>query len=859
MIKWNVYLPKQSESTKSAHVYFEDMGNAQIVVVLSLLGSDPFNAYSASGMLWEKIKEALFEQNEGETIVQRIEKALRRSRQQLLSLIRNDPNFADLGIDMHLSILHVETIIDQPEKSVISIGNIGDNDIFIVREKPIDLSELIHQKNEIFQTGSGILEPNDIILTSSPNTADAYFGTHFEEGIDSHAQWKKITEEIESLSEDFVSTQIVLTGMVQGGEEQVPDNIPTSESTTSTIPTSNSNDSQTPVVAGTVPASPQLYDPNKRITGNVKVDQVLNGIRRLWFNASEKTKPALNIAKAKAIELYNRAKVLASETINKVKNRGKSIGTVTSQAPGAHTPLTSTDLTTSLPERVTEGTYKYNEPTVGSIGSGETATIPGAGGIPRGYIRNPTLRKILGLLSFLPIQPKNAPSHLRTNVALPFYKQRNIQIISIVVVVAIVGTVLFLNIDKNNKYNKLVNTTKTNISDITSEVTTIESSVNAGSFASEEVVTKLTQILGNLSQVSLDGLKDNDKAPLETELNSAKTRLLAIYNKVYDITPVIEGQNLERLVDTVMSCENETDPIDFAISDPYIAIVGQGNRSVCVWNMDSPGSSGFIIDKGRQTIEKPIAITSYAGGFYVLDEKNGVIEVKTKNSEEVVVNPSLFEIKTIPALTAASTGPSTEIETYGEEFEENLYFLVPSESRVKKSLNSDGTFGYPIDYTAPDEQLTYSVDLMIDGYIYIATNARNIDPAYSSFVKKYSGGTPQSIKLNSVAPSPQRVIKGATNYGDLKPMYLAIESSANPIISQGSIQKLLIIEKPYAIQGDDGSVSVAHEGELVLLEQLEYQGSDVTLFKDVTEIFVDLEDKNLYVLDGTKILRISLE
>ncbi|MBN1374141.1 hypothetical protein JW962_02290 [Candidatus Dojkabacteria bacterium] len=810
MITWNTYFSKNSESTKASKIFTQKLGNTNVFTIITLLGSGPFNAHTAGNMIWEKIKEVIMEPTE--SITEMLEEALKKSRQHLIRLIQNDETFKDIGIDFHVSIVMVQG-------KIMYIGNIGDNDLYIIRNTPIDIGKLVHDEKKIFQTGSGKLEDNDILILGAPNTVDAYIETQFSEDTPLH-QWELINDDFQSLSDGFAGTQSIITVFIGTPESQILEE-PAGKVND---PTNYKAGNITAESAGTNTAlNPEALTPESLMID----DSTFGGKVKSFF------------AKAKlfATDTYRKIEPTIGNLINKVKELfGSAKSAISQRFSGQdHSGLEETKIPVAFAEPTrndNSGLYKDYE--LRDVQKPVSANLR-----PQSSIG----RKLKSFLSFLPIQPKVKPQNVGSKIGEPFYKKQWFY----VAIVAVIGIFIIGGLIKSAKEKKVYTAY---LDKITSYVTTVETIISeaerlalSGPEKRTELITKVDQYKNYIATESIDttNLKEAD-LELKTRLGTAATKMILLENQAYLIEPVKEGENLTILFDTTQACNGMADPIDIAVNSPFMIILGNDKKSICVVNLSETNAQGVIIDNNHTLSEEPFAVSAYtikdsqdkivSSGFYVLDAKKGVIKIEIQNSENAFLDASKFVLTAMSALTPNTIGKALDIETY----KEHLYFLNASESRVKKAAGQDNGFAFPQEYPGMrNDEFTLATDMLIDGAIYILTNS-------PSKILMYSGGDPYNLTIQNTTPNINVIGNGFTEIGETRPIYI--------IDHQEGYERILVFEKP---TGEGMALN------LNLRYQFRYQGSKENVFTDLKEVFPDEYDNYLYVLDDTLILKIVVK
>lgn len=772
MFEWKSFIPQTSEISRASKLFVFERDNDTIVTLITLIGSDRFNAHTVAGMLNDKIKEAFLNTEETDPIAL-IEKNLKKTRQNLIIFIRNEPEIQDIGIDMHVTILWVR-------KNTFYVGTAGDNDIMLLRGKPINIGELIYNEQNVYHVGSGILEQGDILLVGSPNTVDAFIETSL--AGEENPNWTTIQEELSAIMEQLSGTQVIFSSRITNGDEINNENMATSP---------------TPIANQPLPA----YQGTNQTDFKEKLVALTQKINPFFIKAKTEYLP---IAKKKIIDTYTQIRNFIKKKIN------PNYIETDSNTP-QETPL-SISSTQLQPEN----------------------TKP----------LSPWQRKLLSKFSFLPIKPQTTLSKIRPGKPTPIY-QNPIFIIGAVgfILVLIIGLSINKSI-KTKKYVQTVNDVETTLNETLAKLEDIKKEVSIGTYDYDHISTEIASINDQIDNIDLEKLTDEDKTKFKTKQDSAINDTQQLYNQINLIIPVSEDNNLVFLMDTVTDCEGETSPIEFSKTDNFIAIIGKDKNAVCIYNVNT--QTGALIDKGKESIEEPVSIVSYPEGFYLLDKKNGVIKIETQKDGVSVNSPTEFTISTVSALSARAVGSATKIKWYSN----NLYFLVPSESKILRARGNEGVFNVPESYNSTaDNKFTYATDFIIDGAIYVITNSKQADSPYFNPVLKYFGGKPAKLEVSGLQSEINEAGTAYTADGEHTPLLL--------VDKQVEYQRILIFEKPYTKQEGEEKI-IVHQDTLVVKNQLQYQGNKSDVFKKISAILSDPSMTTIYILDGSKIIKINM-
>lgn len=826
-MKYKIFFSPNAENTNSSKLYTTTINEYNLFVLITLIGSEPFNSHSNSNLIWDRIQE-VFSTYETDSTVKKLEECLKKTRQFLVMLIRNDPNFHDIGIDLHVSAIAIKG-------NRMYVGNFGDNDIFLLRDKPVDIGKLIYNSDKMFQTGSGELENNDILMISSPSTIDAYIETQLDLSQSKALFYKSISSDFEYLSKEFSSSQNVTIieynlptveepAEIKDETEAYSNNNLVENQTQEEIATSETEDNtiseeieKTPEILNTQTDSSQTIQneenvlPIKTNTNNNKFKDIFLRIKELLNKYYLIIKPKLILFSKKIIELLNKLK---DKLIKKNIIPQNEVPT-----------LKDNDVDNIDLSKINTANTTPSQPQL----------------LKRSLYKNQFVRKFMSYLSRIPIRPRLSPRKFNLPIKTNFYKNRFV-ILGIVSVIIIGGLYLVIKnqIVKNNYQKNLSEITQT-ITNIGNEISNVETTVKSPSYNRDNVNSQITSVRDKIRLIDMNSLKENDKNNFNTTLGDYSKRLLKVSNTINLITAINENSNMKFIGDTILMCEGEDNPKDFAINEPYLVVVGESKRTICIINMSNNDSR--VVDKSHSISEQPVSVAAHGNGFYIFDSKKGLLDLRTYDSNGSIKSISTIEPTQVTGIIKSSTGEISDIEIYGDRGEENVYYLSVSEGKVKKSTFTGGSLSLPQEYFVNDF-FTQGKDIMIDGSIYIVTNTSNK-------IIKYFAGQPESIEISNMVYPIGIVGKGYTSNSELEPIYL--------IDKQPDYQRIIVLEKPYSIIDGNGNVTdIIHPGKLLMVNQLVYQGDKPEMFQNLKELTYDSIRNRLIILDDSKLVTVDL-
>ncbi len=331
----------------------------------------------------------------------------------------------------------------------------------------------------------------------------------------------------------------------------------------------------------------------------------------------------------------------------------------------------------------------------------------------------------------------------------------------------------------------------------------------------DQAETIIAEIEGELTKVRNEELTEEQK----TILSNIEAEVLKISDSINKITPLSEDSgNIEIILDAYLEIGEDAEIMDIEKRGEYIYLTDQGNAALYRYKIG--GSVAEKVANSEQVMEKPNHVSIDDDYIFVYDDELGIVSLALDGGGEFT---------TMPELSKRSIAVEvTEIETFGG----NLYMLDGSGGQVLKSIPAGAGFSYPSQYFG-EGYLQGAVDMLIDGNVYILNNS-------AEKIYKFYTGRKDNFQLSGLDKPLGNLCCGYTNhYGD-KPIWIFDKDN----------KRILTIEK--------GSAE-SHPGVGVMIDQMVYRGERNDIFNDVKEIVADTDGKNLYVLDGSRVLRVSLD
>ncbi len=328
----------------------------------------------------------------------------------------------------------------------------------------------------------------------------------------------------------------------------------------------------------------------------------------------------------------------------------------------------------------------------------------------------------------------------------------------------------------------------------------------------------------------------NLKADLSLAHSAANaTQIDSIYNK--DIALIGQGENLHINTNELEGYKSQITAIEYqthnmvavnpqilsdlslAYSDVKLKGIAEYNDTLLVVGTNNVYSlSTHAPSTGTKLpsnlISDPLAITELGtDGAVIYDRNNGILKIDA--SLNITQVPGLSDIKNVGAIAS---------------FEGNLYFLDPSDQIIYKSVSVGDGYSLASTYIK-DQNLSDANAIGVDGNVFVSTPTQGIIRYYGS------NPTPFKIGMLDTIGKPLGPITYMYDNKYLQNIYI-IDPQNN---------RILVLAKP------TGSDTVTYN----FVRQYIYTGNQ-NLFNSLTALTIDTVEKNMYVLNGSRVLKISL-
>lgn len=326
---------------------------------------------------------------------------------------------------------------------------------------------------------------------------------------------------------------------------------------------------------------------------------------------------------------------------------------------------------------------------------------------------------------------------------------------------------------------------------------------------------------------------DSDKS----SLSALKEQLEREEDNIYKRTPVGEKySNFELYLDGKISLNDKAEPTDmFGFRD--------ANQNEHLYITDKGGSAVYRVALYDKKIEKiadtsklissPMSVgvgtwSNDTYGVFVYDKQNGVLRSMLKGT-------TFSDFEKVSSLGPENLANKVITDIAVLTKNHNVYLLSQTDKAILKSTRVDdlsyGSFSLLSTLISKDV-LANGVNIMADsnGIYFTYTGAGSIG----------KNAADSTMKIEGVFPELSQVTVGYTGVLVTEKMYLFDKE----------YKRIVVLEKPDNAKG-------LHPNKYVFVKQYTYRGDRQDVFTDVKGLAIDKGEQNLYVLDGSKIWRIS--
>lgn len=353
----------------------------------------------------------------------------------------------------------------------------------------------------------------------------------------------------------------------------------------------------------------------------------------------------------------------------------------------------------------------------------------------------------------------------------------------------------------------------------------------------------------------VNSMLQSAKSSLSTDSKEAEREIFAAGNLLKELPEGLNEEYIEQkndLEQEVLGIEDDLYKRVVVDPDPFTQFNRENTELTDIeYVLDDSGNELLIVtDKGDSTVWK---VNIFNKKKEALPDNNGLVESPKfldigNNGDIFVYDESVGVLRAVSLGGAWSafekiTGAglnNIDIDEVGEfavlTGDDNLYYLDTANSRIVKSVNYGTGYSSTVVTAINDDNFSKANDFFADFSVYVLTEGKE-------GVLRYSAGAYVPISIVGVNGEIGELLCGDT-VGNMDFGFYMFDNGS---------KRVLRMEKPKDSYNDK-----LHPNELVLLNQYVYRGDDRDMWSDVKDIVVDRDEKNMYLLDGNNVWRVSL-
>jgi hypothetical protein len=793
--------PKKSSITKIFHSKLQGNIQGELVVFMSIKASEGVDAVNLTSFIVNGVSMGI---RKADTPVNALRQGLAKGEEHLSELIKNDKT-AQEGVDARMVLL-----ILQEHKA--SVGLFGENFVNLYHQGQfVNVTKILKDNNVM--TCSLPIAQEDFFLVSNSQSfiEEAVNGADSSEeaimDIDSSAAVLDVGEGAVLLSNSIDFDKILATPPELDEDSTTPKSIE-SEETTEKEKSAPDSVNQRP--------DPSLVSESSSITSNSTEPEKSDAPDSLESDAVKETTNETHSDNAFSKEsLMERSSSIANSigtSTNKVSELKKKISPALDKG-----------------KELTGGIFEKVKPIKSSLAEKVSNTLENKVGRKRWFKR---------------LKAKLSQSRIgRASISklkVGEYREKNQQKSRIakaaVVLVLIIGLYGGWTWLQNQRYrSELHEEFNTVYTDVSASLDSAESKVNSNVEEAELALFKAEKTWDQ-TELDFDNLSKEDKK----KLNQLEERFQTISDKISKVFPLSETEgNIELFVDARVDLNTDAELEDIAILQnsefvEHIYLTDPGSGSV--YKVETVGSNVGKVSDSNSILSSPKYIDVGILGIYVYDSESGAVTAPFQQEDDTKIGA----FQKLSGLTPEQIDASSVEEFAILTSSDNVYLLSQDQSAILKSQKSfSGGYGLPYVYLN-DPSLSTANDFFADFNIYVISEGANGFNRY-----RFSSENNQLVSFPVEFPN----FRG--DFGNLTAGYTGASLDDGMYLFDSVTGRIMIFEKPNESEGK-------HPGEMILIKQLEYRGGKDKVFNNVKDLVVDANEEFLYIVDGTKVWRVTL-
>jgi len=782
-------------------------------------------------MLLDEFQDAYYNNFEDEDEIVKLEESLQKMKTKLEVIVSREDEILEMGMDIEMSIALVNG-------DMLTVGVIGDSKVFIFRNsKLVDISKGLVDANMMgfVKTGSLKLDPSDrILLTTS---------VPFENSLTKLEEVAKYLQVdlMGDITSDKGSALLIFADETQEwNSKQVVPQAPI-------IDTNSEQDfvaNQVPIgdfIEEDTPQSDFVSETSENLEESEPMDEIENNsasVESIPFNedwVDDGRENDIDLVEESVTTLSLTSKLsggfkgvtqkfsgLASKfPASKVNFKKSSIESEFQESDEENYEVEDSD--NSQPQSTFENVKSTAERLKENFASKKSSSLEGKKTYQQVAINLVSVLKglISKFLNFLKVDVIGIDRLERRRNADKLKRNR---IIMVIVLVILVGLIYFAwkDADTKRRESERVQAATSKVSQLESEVnqavSQVETVKNQDQTKKDILNNKLASLTTSIDTQKKEGLFTDELDRLKVKINTAKDSLSFIKE--------VNESNIQLITD-VGKLFSDTNLSDLAFSSGNLYAT-DAKRNVVYKIAPTINSTAQELIKNLNT---PAHLVRNAAGNLVIYDSDTA-------SSMGILNVQNGQFTRLAGLSTALIGNITEAAIYSNN--DALYEIHQNHQQIFKRDKVGNSYGgggaIYVTINPPnwktDAEFARAIDISVPYEIYLLIEG--------SGIKRYLAGGDNTLGYDVYQNFAQTDFNSLSQASaiDVDENYMAVADPKN--------KRVMVFE---IIDNEQKNVN--------FMQQFVYRGSD-NLFANIKEVVVDQSTNTVYVLDGSKIIKLSL-
>lgn len=301
----------------------------------------------------------------------------------------------------------------------------------------------------------------------------------------------------------------------------------------------------------------------------------------------------------------------------------------------------------------------------------------------------------------------------------------------------------------------------------------------------------------------------------------------------------ISKDKLEKILDETERSRNELLNIRTFSEPQLVTDLAVNFEGATPTSIVYSGGNLYVLDKAKNQIyrmgtsirsEAATFVTGLVSPYLMTPNKDGDLVVVDNNEDSVLATVTVAngQVKRSPGVSRSRVGTLSALDVYDNNLA--LYSINAAKSAIFKQENVAGS------YQIPNDALPWRSDSILANGVDIAVDFSIFTLVKGSGMKRFIGGEPATYNAAGFLPADATALGGATAF-ELTPTKLYIADPAN--------RRVIVADR-------------TDENTFTFAEQIVYDGDDEKVFTQITDISVNEAARNIFVLDGTRVIRLDM-